>query len=136
MLSKINLNSDYDPLDDEGEYMNERQLHYFYTKLMDEKNSMLSKLSGNAKTLENSNDTIDAEDMAIKGDIQSKRLRDINEALKRIEEGIYGYCEYSGNEIGIARLKYLPTAKYSIATQEHFDSQNRQTSLRNNWLDD
>jgi len=49
---------------------------------------------------------------------QRGRLREIDEALQRIEDGTYGVCEKTGKLIGKARLKAIPTARLSIEAQE------------------
>jgi RNA polymerase-binding protein DksA len=53
---------------------------------------------------------------------QKEYLREIEEALQRIEEGTYGYCEVTGKTIGIERLRAIPTARLSIEAQEQMES--------------
>lgn len=53
---------------------------------------------------------------------QNEYLREIEEALQRIEEGTYGYCEVTGKAIGIERLRAIPTARLSIEAQEQMES--------------
>ena len=47
-----------------------------------------------------------------------KLLRKIEEALKRVEEGVYGYCEETGEEIGLGRLEARPIATLTVDAQE------------------
>ncbi len=54
---------------------------------------------------------------------QTEYLRDIENALNRIEDGTYGFCEVTGKAINIERLEALPTAKLSIEAQEQIESQ-------------
>jgi len=60
---------------------------------------------------------------------QSNRLhsyrKEILAALGRIESGNYGYCEETGDEIGLERLKANPVARYSIETQERIERMKR-----------
>ena len=53
---------------------------------------------------------------------QSEYLREVESALQRIEDGIFGICEISGKPIGKARLKAMPTARLSIEAQEEEDA--------------
>lgn len=46
------------------------------------------------------------------------QLLEIDAALRRIDDGIYGYCQYSGKPIGLARLQAVPWARYSVEYQE------------------
>ena len=53
---------------------------------------------------------------------QTEYLREIAEALQRIEDGTYGICEVSGGEINAERLRAVPTARLSIEAQEQLES--------------
>ena len=53
---------------------------------------------------------------------QKEYLREIDEALQRIEDGIYGVCEITGKAIGLERLRAIPTARLSIEAQEQLES--------------
>lgn len=53
------------------------------------------------------------------------RIRDLEAALKRIATGEYGYCEESGEEIGVARLLANPVARLTVEAQEHAEFINR-----------
>ena len=53
---------------------------------------------------------------------QNEYLREIEEALQRIEEGTYGVCEVTGKAIGVERLRAIPTARLSIEAQEQMES--------------
>jgi RNA polymerase-binding protein DksA len=53
---------------------------------------------------------------------QKDYLREIDEALQRIEDGTYGKCEITGKAIGLARLRALPTARLSIEAQEQLEN--------------
>lgn len=58
-----------------------------------------------------------------------ERLRNINEALRRLEEGTYGYCEECGREIGIKRLKVLPFARYCVECQGRLEKIQKQARM-------
>jgi RNA polymerase-binding protein DksA len=53
---------------------------------------------------------------------QKDYLREIDEALQRIEDGTYGICELTGESIGFERLRALPTARLSVKAQEKLES--------------
>ncbi len=59
-------------------------------------------------------------------DRERKLIRKIEEALKRIEDGSYGYCLETGEEIGIKRLEARPVATLSIEAQERRERRERQ----------
>ena len=56
---------------------------------------------------------------------QKRLLRKINAALARIEDGSYGYCLESGEEIGLRRLEAVPTATLSVEMQEQVEHRQR-----------
>ena len=59
---------------------------------------------------------------------QEQMLQQINAALRRIEEGNYGYCLVTGEEIGIQRLLAYPVATLSVEAQEQLESRQRLVS--------
>lgn len=56
---------------------------------------------------------------------QNVYLREIEEALQRIEDGTYGICEITGEEINLERLRAIPTARLSIEAQEKLENEGR-----------
>src|ERR1051325_1223865 len=105
---------DYRPSEDE-EFMNERQLEYFKQKLLMWKEDILREsretLSHLQKETENHPDLADRAssetDRALElrtRDRQRKLISKIDEALRRIEDGSYGYCEQTGEALGRGRL--------------------------------
>ncbi|MBQ4874777.1 MAG: TraR/DksA family transcriptional regulator [Rickettsiaceae bacterium H1] len=119
----------YKPNSDE-EYMNGDQLQYFKEKLLamrQEYNSMsivrLNALStSNRETnSDNGNGLTDVE--ILNEDNHSYIQKEIADALLRIENKSYGYCEDTSEEIGIRRLMANPIARYSIKAQEKRDKQ-------------
>lgn len=129
--TSVILPPDYKPSVDE-EYMNEFQVEYFRQKLMEWKKSLLAQSQDTLEELRqgglNQPDELDrasmetdkALDLRTK-DRARKLISKINEALKRIEDGSYGYCEETGEPIGIERLEARPVATLSIEAQERHE---------------
>lgn len=131
MESNVILPPDYKPTADE-KYMNEMQLEYFRQKLLDWKKSLIGQSTDTLNDLKegglNRPDEIDRAsleaDKALElrtRDRARKLISKINEALKRIEDGVYGYCEETGDPIGIERLEVRPVATLSIEAQERHE---------------
>jgi len=109
--------------------MNPRQREYFRRKLENWKEEILRE---SRETLENlQEESQNHPDMADRAssesdralelrtrDRQRKLIAKIDAALKRIEDGTYGYCEETGDPIGIARLDARPIATFSLEAQE------------------
>ncbi|HEX4197085.1 MAG TPA: RNA polymerase-binding protein DksA [Caulobacteraceae bacterium] len=128
-------NLEYRPSEDEA-FMNERQLEYFRQKLLDWKEDILREsretLSHLQTETENHPDIADRAssetDRSLElrtRDRQRKLIAKIDEALQRIEEGNYGYCEETGEPIGIARLDARPIATLSLEAQERHERRER-----------
>lgn len=62
--------------------------------------------------------------------LQVERLRNIEEALRRLEEGTYGYCEECGRAIGIKRLRVLPFTRYCVRCQEKLEKMGQPSKLK------
>ena len=131
MENTIILPPDYKPTADE-EYMNEMQLEYFRQKLLNWKKSLIGQSKDTLDDLRqgglNQPDQIDRasleSDKALElrtRDRARKLISKIDEALKRIEDGVYGYCEETGEPIGIERLEVRPVATLSIEAQERHE---------------
>ncbi|MCB9994176.1 MAG: RNA polymerase-binding protein DksA [Hyphomicrobiaceae bacterium] len=122
---------EYHPSDDE-EFMSPRQLEYFEKKLRDWKAEILKE---SRETLENLQEVSVAHaDMADRAssesdralelrtrDRQRKLIAKIDAALRRIDDGTYGYCEETGEPIGLARLDARPIATLSLEAQERHE---------------
>lgn len=131
MESAVILPPDYVPSSDE-EYMNDLQVEYFRQKLLAWKKSLLNQSQDTLEDLRqgglNQPDDIDrasmetdkALDLRTK-DRARKLISKINDALKRIEDGTYGYCEETGEPIGLERLEARPVATLSIEVQERHE---------------
>lgn len=125
----------YRPSEDEL-FMNPRQLEYFKQKLLDWKEEILREsretLSHLQTDTENHPDLADRAssetDKALElrtRDRQRKLISKIDEALRRIEEGVYGYCEETGEPIGLQRLEARPIATLSLEAQERHERRER-----------
>ncbi|GFE63601.1 RNA polymerase-binding protein DksA [Litoreibacter roseus] len=131
MKAETFLPEDYSPAEDEP-FMNERQTEYFRRKLLDWKQSILDE---SALTIEGMQDaTRNIPDIADRAseetdralelrtrDRQRKLIAKIDGALRRIEEGEYGYCEDTGEPISLKRLDARPIATLSLEAQERHE---------------
>ena len=126
---------EYRPSEDE-DFMNERQLEYFKQKLLNWKEDILREsretLAHLQAETENHPDLADRAtsetDRALElrtRDRQRKLISKIDEALRRIEDGSYGYCEDTGEPIGVARLEARPIATLSLEAQERHERRER-----------
>ena len=125
----------YRPSEDEP-FMNPRQLEYFKQKLLDWKEEILREsretVSHLQKETENHPDLADRAssetDRSLElrtRDRQRKLISKIDEALRRVEDGSYGYCEETGEPIGLARLDARPIATLSLEAQERHERRER-----------
>jgi DnaK suppressor protein len=116
------------PTEDKA-FMNERQQDYFRQKLLAWKNDLLKEANATLQLLQDDNqnqpDSMDRAssetDRAIElraRDRARKLIVKIDAALRRIEDGTYGYCEETGEPISIKRLEARPIATLSIEAQE------------------
>ena len=124
---------DYDPKADKGDFMNPVMLEYFRQKLIQWRAELLRESSETIQqTLQSTElqqpdlaDRASAEtDHALElrtRDRERKLISKINEALLRIEDGEYGYCEETGEPISVARLDARPVATLSIEAQERHE---------------
>jgi DnaK suppressor protein len=131
MKAEIFLPEDYRPAEDEP-FMNERQLEYFRRKLLNWKAEILSDsrdtVAGMKDTTRNIPDIADRAseetDRSIElrtRDRQRKLVSKIDAALRRIDEGEYGYCEITGEPISLKRLDARPIATMSLEAQERHE---------------
>lgn len=126
---------EYEPSEDE-EYMSELQLKYFSEKLITLRSQLIKNSESKKNELKDvSLRTPDLFDSAtnqeeivleIKGiDRQTRQVSLIDRALSRIRAGEYGYCEITGEEIGIKRLQAQPLATLCIEVQEMLERKSR-----------
>jgi DnaK suppressor protein len=130
-----NISNDYRPTEDEP-YMNQRQTEYFRRKLLQWREDILKgsdvtlrQLKEEDMRLPDQSDWASAEiqrsfELRTR-DRERKLLSKIDAALKRIEDGSYGYCEETQEPIGIRRLEARPIATLSIEAQERHERRER-----------
>jgi DnaK suppressor protein len=132
MLAKT---KSYRPSDKEP-FMNERQREYFRAKLLDWREDILKEAKETLQHLQEENqnhpdlaDRASSEtDRAIElraRDRQRKLIAKIDEALARIDDGTYGYCEETGEPISLRRLEARPIATLSVEAQERHERRER-----------
>jgi len=122
------LPPDYRPCDDE-EFMNPLQIEYFRQKLLAWRAELLADSSGTLRHLKE--ESLLKPDLTDRATLETERaielrtrdrerklLKKIDQALARIDDGSYGYCEETGEAIGIQRLLARPTATLTIEAQE------------------
>lgn len=117
-------------------FMNEKQQEYFRQKLLDWKTEILegskttiSNLQQETSAMPDIVDRASAEsDKALElrtRDRQRKLISKIDSALRRIDEGTYGYCVDTGEPIGLKRLEARPTATMTLEAQERHERKER-----------
>ncbi|WP_323769267.1 RNA polymerase-binding protein DksA [Antarctobacter sp.] len=125
------LPDDYRPAEDEP-FMNERQTEYFRRKLLVWKAELMSDSRDTIEALQQGTRNIpDVTDRASEEtdralelrtrDRQRKLVNKIDQALRRIDEGEYGYCEVTGEPISLKRLDARPIATMSLEAQERHE---------------
>ena len=130
-MTFIVLPPDYKPSVEE-EYMNEKQLEYFRQKLQAWKEELLKESEYTLQDLkETSLQEADPNDRASSEtdqflelrtrDRMRKLIKKIDSALKRIADGTYGYCEETGEPIGLGRLEARPVTTLCIEAQERHE---------------
>jgi RNA polymerase-binding transcription factor len=118
-----------------SQYMNAEQLAFFRERLLGTQRELLEKANLTSEHLREHELEADPTDQATieeeyalelrARDRERKLLKKIDEALRRIEEGSYGYCEETGEPIGIARLIARPTATLSVEAQTRREQKQR-----------
>ncbi len=131
MKAETFLPDDYRPAEDEP-FMNERQTEYFRRKLLAWKQDLLAESRDTIEALQEGTRNIpdvtdrasEETDRAIElrtRDRQRKLVAKIDSALRRIDEGEYGYCEVTGEPISLKRLDARPIATMSLEAQERHE---------------
>ena len=129
------LEVDYRPAETEP-FMNERQLEYFRRKLLAWKQTLLEESkdtiehmqTGSRKLSDMADRASEETDRAIElrtRDRQRKLVSKIDAALRRIDDGSYGYCEATGEPISLKRLDARPIATLSLEAQEMHERKER-----------
>jgi DnaK suppressor protein len=129
------LDASYRPSENEP-FMSERQCAYFRQKLLNWREDILRDSQETLDTLKS--ESLREPDVADRAssetdwslelrtrDRQRKLIAKIDSALRRIEEGEYGYCEVTGEPISLGRLEARPIATMTVEAQERHERQER-----------
>lgn len=131
MKAEVFLPEDYTPAEDEP-FMNERQLEWFRRELIRQKNELLNESRSTIVGLQDgtrnipdiadraSEETDRALELRIR-DRQRKLVSKIDSALRRIDDGEFGYCQETGEPISLKRLVARPTTTLSLEAQERHE---------------
>jgi DnaK suppressor protein len=125
----------YRPSDDEP-FMNSQQIEYFRERLLTWRDQLLQESSETITHLQEEPqvepDLVDCAANETDRDIElrarareRKLINKIEDALRRIEEGSYGYCDETGEPIGVKRLEARPIATLSLEAQERHERRER-----------
>ena len=131
----VTLPPDYRPSDSE-EFMNPQQQAYFRHKLLRWRQDLLREAEGTLASL--SAGGINEADLTDRASVETDRalelrtrdrarklISKIDQALERLDNGTYGYCEETGEPIGLRRLEARPIATLSIEAQERHERMER-----------
>ncbi len=131
----VTLPPDYRPSGDE-EFMNPLQLEYFRQKLLRWRGELLREAGETLSSLGQGG--INEADLTDRASVETDRalelrtrdrarklISKIDQALERVENGTYGYCEETGEPIGLRRLEARPIATLSIEAQERHERMER-----------
>ena len=130
----------YMPSEDEP-YMSEQQLAYFKEKLIHWRDQLLEKSQSTINMMKE--ESVKEVDLLDQGAFESymnvklktstrysKLIHKIDAALERIKSGEYGYCEETGEAIGLRRLEARPIATLSLAAQEWHERREQRIRMR------
>ncbi|MBN8532022.1 MAG: RNA polymerase-binding protein DksA [Alphaproteobacteria bacterium] len=134
----VQLAANYKPTEKEP-YMNEKQLEYFRLKLLAWREELLAESRETLDHLKEENwhepDIADRASLETDTGIELrtrnrylKLIEKIDAALRRIQEGTYGYCEETGDPIGLKRLEARPIATLTVEAQERHERKEKQYS--------
>lgn len=129
------MDQEYRPAEDEP-FMNERQVEYFRSKLqawkvqiLEQNKDTIQDMKLDARNIPDVADRASEEtDRALElrtRDRQRKLVAKIDAALRRIDDGSYGYCEVTGEPISLRRLDARPIATLSLEAQERHERRER-----------
>ena len=121
--------------EDSETFMNPKQMEYFKSKLISWRDQILKDCTETITDLQDNQVEADVIDAAAKEadykltlrarNRDFKLLKKIDEALGRIDNGTYGYCEETGEPIGVKRLEARPIATLGIEAQERHEREER-----------
>lgn len=127
----VQVSTEYRPSEDEP-FMSERQQEYFRQKLLRWRAEILADANQTISNLQE--ETVQEPDIADRASTESERalelrtrdrqrklISKIDSALRRIDEGLYGYCDETGEPISLKRLEARPVATLSLEAQERHE---------------
>ena len=127
----VHLSDDYRPTEDEA-FMSTRQQEYFRNKLLKWRAEILA--DANQTILNLQEETVKEPDIADRASTESERALELrtrdrqrklvgktDAALRRIDDGVYGYCDETGEPISLRRLEARPVATLSLEAQERHE---------------
>ena len=131
----IKIPENYQPSDEEP-FMNVQQIEYFRRRLLSWRdqlvqesaetlNNLQEKMEAPADPLDSASEAIDEDNILRARERDRKLLNKINDALRRIEDGSYGYCDETGEPISIKRLQARPIATLTLEAQERHERRER-----------
>lgn len=131
LIADVVLPDDYHPTENEP-FMNDRQVEYFRQKLQNWRDDLLDESRSTVTTLQDGTRNIpDVTDRASEEtdralelrtrDRQRKLIAKIDQALRRVDEGEFGYCDVTGEPISLKRLDARPIATMSLEAQERHE---------------
>ena len=125
----------YKPTESES-FMNARQKEYFRRKLLEWRDQLIRESTQTLQHLQQ--DSLQEADLADRASVESERsielrtrdrerklIAKIDEALERIQDGSYGFCEETGEPISLSRLDARPIATLTIEAQERHEKRER-----------
>jgi DnaK suppressor protein len=134
-MARVTLPPNYRPSDDEP-FMNARQREYFKQKLIRWREELLKESSETLQHLQE--ESLHEADMTDRASLETDRsielrtrdrerklISKIDAALRRLEDGTYGYCEETAEPIGVRRLDARPIATLSLEAQERHERMER-----------
>jgi DnaK suppressor protein len=134
-MARVTLPPNYRPSDDEP-FMNARQREYFKQKLIRWREELLKESSETLQHLQE--ESLHEADMTDRASLETDRsielrtrdrerklISKIDQALRRLEDGSYGYCEETAEPIGVRRLDARPIATLSLEAQERHERMER-----------
>lgn len=134
-MARVTLPQGYRPTEEEP-FMNARQREYFRQKLMRWREELLKESSETLQHLQE--ESLHEADMTDRASLETDRsielrtrdrerklISKIDAALRRIEDGTYGYCEETAEPIGVRRLDARPIATLSLEAQERHERMER-----------
>lgn len=141
--TKVEIPDGYKPSENEP-FMNLTQRAYFRHKLLEWKRQLFAEMQETIQQMPGTLAAADSIDVACNTVSQSLELRTrdrerklvhkIDEALQRIDNGSYGYCEETGEPISLRRLEARPIATLSIEAQERHERKEREYSEDSEFL--